>query len=386
MNIHEYQAKKILKDNGAPVLNGFVISKISEIENKLIQLRGKKFVLKAQIHAGGRGKAGGIKLVEGIDKVKDEAKKMFGKILVTHQTGLKGKEVKKLYIEEASNISAEFYLSCLVDRASSKIAFISSTKGGVDIEKVAKENPEEIITTKIDPTEEIKDKQIEQIIKPFNLDEKQKIEGKKLIYSLLKILKDKDASLVEINPLIITTEGKIICLDAKMNFDDNAMFRQPEIFKLRDLNEEDPKEIEAKKYDLAYIKLNGSIGCMVNGAGLAMATMDIIKLYGKEPANFLDVGGGASKEKVSAAFKLILSDKNVKAILINIFGGIMRCDVLAQGVVDAAKESKLSIPLIVRLAGTNFTEGKAILDKSGLKILSATDLNDAAKKVVEAIK
>ena len=386
MNIHEYQAKKILKDNGAPVLNGFVISKISEIENKLIQLRGKKFVLKAQIHAGGRGKAGGIKLVEGIDKVKDEAKKMFGKILVTHQTGLKGKEVKKLYIEEASNISAEFYLSCLVDRASSKIAFISSTKGGVDIEKVAKENPEEIITTKIDPTEEIKDKQIEQIIKPFNLDEKQKIEGKKLIYSLLKILKDKDASLVEINPLIITTEGKIICLDAKMNFDDNAMFRQPEIFKLRDLNEEDPKEIEAKKYDLAYIKLNGSIGCMVNGAGLAMATMDIIKLYGKEPANFLDVGGGASKEKVSAAFKLILSDKNVKAILINIFGGIMRCDVLAQGVVDAAKESKLSIPLIVRLAGTNFTEGKAILDKSGLKILSASDLNDAAKKTVEAIK
>ncbi len=386
MNIHEYQAKKILKDNGAPVLNGFVISKISEIKNKLIQLKGKKFVLKAQIHAGGRGKAGGIKLVEGIDKVKDEAEKMFGKILVTHQTGPKGKEVKKLYIEEASNISAEFYLSCLVDRASSKIAFISSTKGGVDIEKVAKENPEEIITTKIDPTEKIKDKQIEQIIKPFNLNEKQKIEGKKLIYSLFKILKDKDASLVEINPLIVTTEGKIICLDAKMNFDDNAMFRQPEIFKLRDLNEEDPKEIEAKKYDLAYIKLNGSIGCMVNGAGLAMATMDIIKLYGKEPANFLDVGGGASKEKVSAAFKLILSDKNVKAILINIFGGIMRCDVLAQGVVDAAKESKLSIPLVVRLAGTNFTEGKAILDKSGLKILSATDLNDAAKKTVEAIK
>ena len=386
MNIHEYQAKKILKDNGAPVLNGFVISKISEIENKLIQLRGKKFVLKAQIHAGGRGKAGGIKLVEGIDKVKDEAKKMFGKILVTHQTGLKGKEVKKLYIEEASNISAEFYLSCLVDRASSKIAFISSTKGGVDIEKVAKENPEEIITTKIDPTIEIKKEQVDQIIKPFNLNEEQKREGKKLIFSLFKILKDKDASLIEINPLIITTEGKIICLDAKMNFDDNAMFRQPEILKLRDLDEEDPKEIEAKKYDLAYIKLNGSIGCMVNGAGLAMATMDIIKLYGEEPANFLDVGGGASKEKVSAAFKLILSDKNVKAILINIFGGIMRCDVLAQGVVDAAKESKLNIPLVVRLAGTNFTEGKAILDKSGLKILSASDLNDAAKKTVEAIK
>ena len=371
MNIHEYQAKKILKDNGAPVSNGFVISSTSEIENKLIQLKGKKFVLKAQIHAGGRGKAGGIRLVEGIDRIKDEAEKMFGKVLVTHQTGPKGKEVKKLYIEEASNIAKEFYLSCLVDRASSKIAFISSTKGGVDIEKVAKENPEEIITTKINPTEEIKNEQIEQIIKPFNFNEEQKREGKKLIHSLFKIL---------------TTESKIICLDAKMNFDDNAMFRQPEIFELRDLNEEDPKEIEAKNYDLAYIKLNGSIGCMVNGAGLAMATMDIIKFYGEEPANFLDVGGGASKEKVSAAFKLILSDKNVKAILINIFGGIMRCDVLAQGVVDAAKESELSIPLVVRLAGTNFTEGKAILDKSGLKILSASDLNDAAKKVVEAIK
>ena len=386
MNIHEYQAKKILKDNGAPVSNGFVISSTSEIENKLIQLKGKKFVLKAQIHAGGRGKAGGIRLVEGIDRIKDEAEKMFGKVLVTHQTGPKGKEVKKLYIEEASNIAKEFYLSCLVDRASSKIAFISSTKGGVDIEKVAKENPEEIITTKINPTEEIKNEQIEQIIKPFNFNEEQKREGKKLIHSLFTILKDKDASLIEINPLIITTESKIICLDAKMNFDDNAMFRQPEIFELRDLNEEDPKEIEAKNYDLAYIKLNGSIGCMVNGAGLAMATMDIIKFYGEEPANFLDVGGGASKEKVSAAFKLILSDKNVKAILINIFGGIMRCDVLAQGVVDAAKESELRIPLVVRLAGTNFTEGKAILDKSGLKILSASDLNDAAKKVVEAIK
>ena len=386
MNIHEYQAKKILKDNGAPVSNGFVISSTSEIENKLIQLKGKKFVLKAQIHAGGRGKAGGIRLVEGIDRIKDEAEKMFGKVLVTHQTGPKGKEVKKLYIEEASNIAKEFYLSCLVDRASSKIAFISSTKGGVDIEKVAKENPEEIITTKINPTEEIKNEQIEQIIKPFNFNEEQKREGKKLIHSLFTILKDKDASLIEINPLIITTESKIICLDAKMNFDDNAMFRQPEIFELRDLNEEDPKEIEAKNYDLAYIKLNGSIGCMVNGAGLAMATMDIIKFYGEEPANFLDVGGGASKEKVSAAFKLILSDKNVKAILINIFGGIMRCDVLAQGVVDAAKESELSIPLVVRLAGTNFTKGKAILDKSGLKILSASDLNDAAKKVVEAIK
>ena len=385
MNIHEYQAKKILKDNGAPVSNGFVISKISEIENKLIQLKGKKFVLKAQIHAGGRGKAGGIKLVDGIDKLKDEAKKMFGKVLITHQTGSKGKEIKKLYIEEASDIDKEFYLSCLVDRASSKIAFISSTKGGVDIEKVAKENPEEIITTKIDPTIEIKKEQVDQIIKPFNLNEEQKREGKKLIFSLFKILKDKDASLIEINPLIITTEGKIICLDAKMNFDDNAMFRQPEILKLRDLDEEDPKEIEAKKYDLAYIKLNGSIGCMVNGAGLAMATMDIIKLYGEEPANFLDVGGGASKEKVSEAFKIILTDKNVKGILVNIFGGILRCDELAKGLVAAAKEIKLNVPLVIRLSGTNHKEGIKILEDSNLKILPASDLDEAAKKIVEAI-
>ena len=387
MNIHEHQAKKILKEFGAPVSDGVVILDTNELKNELGKLKGKEFVLKAQIHAGGRGKAGGVKLIKDVSDLEAEAKNMMGKTLVTHQTGPEGKKVKRLYIEEASDIDKEFYLSCLIDRETSKIAFISSTEGGMDIEKVAKETPNKIITHKIDlnnsgPSTD----EINNIISIFNLDEDQKKAAESLIKSLYRIIIEKDASLIEINPLIITKNGKLLCLDAKMNFDDNAIFRRPEILKLRDLNEEDPAEIEASKHDLAYIKLNGSIGCMVNGAGLAMATMDIIKLYGEEPANFLDVGGGASKEKVSAAFKLILSDKNVEGILINIFGGIMRCDVLAQGVVDAAKEINLSVPLVVRLAGTNFKEGKEILDKSELKILSASDLNDAAKKIVEAIK
>ena len=387
MNIHEHQAKKILKDFGAPVSNGVVILNLNEINEKITKLKSKKFVLKAQIHAGGRGKAGGVKLIKNIQDLEKEAKEMMGKILVTHQTGPEGKTVKRLYIEEASDIQKEFYLSCLVDRESSKIAFISSTEGGMDIEKVAHETPKKIITNKLElknsgPSTE----EIENIISLFNLNSDQKNSATNLIKSLYKIVLEKDATLIEINPLIITKQNNLICLDAKMNFDDNAIFRRPDILKLRDLNEEDPAEIEASKHELAYIKLNGSIGCMVNGAGLAMATMDIIKLYGKEPANFLDVGGGASKEKVAAAFKLILSDENVKGILINIFGGIMRCDVLAQGVVDAAKEINLSVPLVVRLAGTNFKEGKEILDKSNLKILSASDLNDAAKKIVEVIK
>jgi len=386
MNIHEHQAKKILKDFGASVSSGVVIYNLEEIEKKIKNLKTKKFVLKAQIHAGGRGKAGGVKLVEGVEELLREAKVMFGKILVTHQTGPEGKEVKRLYIEEASDIKKEFYLSCLVDRESSKIAFISCTEGGIDIEKVARDTPEKIITTKVDIAENVNEESVSKIIEPFNLNEQQKKVASKLIQSLNRILQDKDCSLIEINPLIISKEEKLICLDAKMNFDDNALFRRPDILELRDLNEEEPAEIEASKHDLAYIKLNGSIGCMVNGAGLAMATMDIIKLYGKEPANFLDVGGGATKEKVSAAFKLILSDKNVKGILINIFGGIMRCDVIAQGVIDAAKEMNLTVPLVVRLAGTNFKEGKEILEKSSLKILSANDLNDAAKKIVEAIK
>ena len=387
MNIHEHQAKEILKEFGAPVSNGVVIFSTNEIKKKILQLKSKEFVLKAQIHAGGRGKAGGVKLIKKDTDLEEEAKKMMGKILVTHQTGPEGKEVKRLYIEEASDISKEFYLSCLIDRETSKIAFISSTEGGMDIEKVAYETPNKIITNKIDLRNEgPNSKETEKIISIFKFNEKQKIIASKLIKSLYNIIIKKDATLIEINPLIITKSEELICLDAKMNFDDNAIFRRPEILELRDLNEEDPAEVEASKHDLAYIKLNGSIGCMVNGAGLAMATMDIIKLYGKEPANFLDVGGGATKEKVTAAFKLILSDKNVKGILINIFGGIMRCDVLAQGVVDAAKEINLSVPLVVRLAGTNFKEGKEILDKSNLKILSASDLNDAAKKIVEAIK
>ena len=387
MNIHEHQAKEILKEFGAPVSNGVVILSIDDINKEITKLKSKEFVLKAQIHAGGRGKAGGVKLIKNIDDLENEAKKMMGKVLITHQTGPEGKKVKRLYVEEASDISKEFYLSCLVDRETAKIAFISSTEGGMDIEKVAAESPEKIITKKVEFKQEGPcKKEIEEIISVFNFNDIQKQTASNLVKSLYKIILEKDASLIEINPLIINKENKIICLDAKMNFDDNAIFRRPEILKLRDLNEEDPAEIEASKHDLAYIKLNGSIGCMVNGAGLAMATMDIIKLYGKEPANFLDVGGGASKEKVAAAFKLILSDKNVKGILINIFGGIMRCDVLAQGVVDAVKEINLSVPLVVRLAGTNFKEGKEILEKSDLKILSASDLNDAAKKIVEALR
>ena len=387
MNIHEYQAKEILKEFGAPISNGVAIFSIDEIEEKITKLKSKEFVLKAQIHAGGRGKAGGVKLIKDILNLEQEAKKMMGKVLVTHQTGPEGKQVKRLYIEEASDISKEFYLSCLIDRETSKIAFISSTEGGMDIEKVASETPKKIITNKIDLKDDgPNEKEIEKIISIFQFNDEQKKIATKLIKALYTITVKKDANLIEINPLIITKTNKIICLDAKMNFDDNAIFRRPEILKLRDFDEEDPAEVEASKNDLAYIKLNGSIGCMVNGAGLAMATMDIIKLYGKEPANFLDVGGGATKEKVSAAFKLILSDKNVKGILINIFGGIMRCDVLAQGVIEAAKEINLSVPLVVRLAGTNFKEGKEILEKSNLKILSASDLNDAAKKIVEAIE
>ena len=385
MNIHEYQAKKILRDYGVPISRGEIIFSEKEIEEKIKKLKSTKLVIKAQIHAGGRGKAGGVKVVTSLNEALKESKKMLGKVLITHQTGLKGKKVSKVYVEEASEIKNEFYLSCLVDRASSKIAFISSSEGGMDIEKVAKDTPDKIFTTKIDLKDKLDNAEIEKILKPFNFDHKKKNQGANILQAIYKILKEKDASLIEINPLIETKDNQIICLDAKMNFDDNAIFRREDISKLRDFDEEEPAEIEASKNDLAYIKLDGSIGCMVNGAGLAMATMDIIKIYGEEPANFLDVGGGASKEKVSAAFKLILSDKNVKGILINIFGGIMRCDILAQGVIEAAKETNLSVPLVVRLAGTNFKEGKEILDKSNLKILSASDLNDAAKKIVEAI-
>ncbi len=386
MNIHEHQAKKILKKYGATVPDGVYSFDVKDLIEKAKILKTDKYVLKAQIHAGGRGKAGGVKIVENIQNLEAEARKLLGKTLITHQTGPSGREVKRLYVEVSSEISKEFYLSCLVDRASSKIAFISSDQGGMDIEEVANKTPEKIITTKVDLNDEIADNDCKKIIKVFNLDDQASKQAASLIKSIYKMFIDTDANLVEINPLILTKDNNIVCLDAKMNFDDNALFKHPDILELRDINEEEDNEIEASKHDLAYIKLDGSIGCMVNGAGLAMATMDIIKLYGEEPANFLDVGGGASKEKVSAAFKIILSDKNVKGILINIFGGIMRCDVLAQGVVEAAKEIKIEVPLVVRLAGTNFEEGKKILDNSGIKIISASDLSDAAKKIVEAIK
>ena len=386
MNIHEHQAKQILKEYGVKVPQGVFAFTVDELIEKAKLLKTEKFVLKAQIHAGGRGKAGGVKILNNIEELTRASKELLGKRLVTPQTGSEGKEVKRLYVEESSNIEKEFYLSCLVDRSSAKIAFISSDQGGMDIEEVAKNNSEKIITTKINLNEDISNNECEEIIKIFNLKDNSKLEAISLIKSIYKMFLSTDASLVEINPLILTKDKKIVCLDAKINFDDNSLFRHPEIFELRDINEQDPTEAEASKHDLSYIKLDGNIGCMVNGAGLAMATMDIIKLYGEEPANFLDVGGGASKEKVSAALKIILSDKNVKGILINIFGGIMRCDVIALGVIEAAKEIKINVPLVVRLAGTNFLEGKKILDNSSLKIISAENLDDAAKKIVKAIK
>ena len=386
MNIHEHQAKKLLKKFGVPVPNGVVAFSVEEVIKKSKLLKTNKYVLKAQIHAGGRGKAGGIKILNNLDDLAKESSNMLGKFLKTHQTGPEGREVRRLYIEEATEIEKEFYLSCLIDRANSKIAFIASAQGGVDIEEVALKNPNKIITYRLDYKNKISDEETEKIVSIFNLKNSSKKQAQKIIQSVYQTLIKTDASLIEINPLVITKKGNVLCLDAKINFDDNGLYRHPEILNLRDLNEEDPIEIEASKHDLSYVKLNGKIGCMVNGAGLAMATMDIIKLHGEEPANFLDVGGGASKEKVSAAFKIILSDKSVKGILINIFGGIMRCDILAQGVVDAAKEIKISVPLVVRLAGTNFQEGKRILTSSDLKIISANNLEDAAKKIVKAIK
>ena len=386
MNIHEHQAKKLLKEFGAPVPNGVYGFSVDEILKKSKLLKTEKYVLKAQIHAGGRGKAGGITIANSLDELKLAANQLFGKILITHQTGPKGKKVERLYVEEASNIDKEFYLSCLVDRKSSKIAFISSVQGGMDIEETAIKTPEKIITTKVDFNNEISEADCEKIIRVFNLEYDAKDQGLELIKCIYKMFKEKDASLVEINPLILTKENNIVCLDAKVILDDNAIFRHPDHLELRDLKEEEPTEIEASKHGLSYIKLDGNIGCMVNGAGLAMATMDIIKLYGQTPANFLDVGGGASKEKVSSALKIILSDKNVKGILINIFGGIMRCDILATGVVEAAKEIKIDLPIVIRLAGTNVEEGNKILRESKLKIITASNLSDAAEKIVEIVK
>ena len=387
MNIHEHQAKDLLRHFGAPVSKGYVATSLEELKKLIKTLNpSKEYVVKAQIHAGGRGKAGGVKIAKNLDDVENYFKKMFNKVLITHQTGPSGKTVKRVYIEESSEIKNELYLSCLVDRGKGSVTFISSSEGGMDIENVAKVSPQRIVKVSLDFDENLSEEKLIKILNPFKLDQKNLKDGKQIVNSILKIILEKDATLIEINPLIINKDNRLICLDAKINFDDNALYRQPDILNLRDLNEEEASEIEASKYDLAYIKLNGNIGCMVNGAGLAMATMDIIKLYGEEPANFLDVGGGATKEKVSAAFKLILDDENVKGILINIFGGIMRCDVLAQGLIEAANEMNLKIPLVVRLAGTNQKEGKKILNDSGLKILSANDLNDAAKKIVKAIK
>ena len=385
MNIHEYQAKELFSTYNIPVSTGAVAFTKDEIEMAVSKVSGPTWVVKAQIHAGGRGKGGGVKVVSSAADAVVEAKKMFGMNLVTPQTGPEGKLVQRLYIENGSDIKKELYLSCLVDRATSKVAFIVSKMGGMDIEKVAEETPNEITTVYIEPSDGVTADNVTKIADSLNLTGSLLSELDSLIKNLYKFFIEKDASLLEINPLIITETEKLICLDAKVNFDDNALYRHPEIIELRDPNEEDEYEIEAAKYDLAYIKLDGSIGCMVNGAGLAMASLDIIKLYGGEPANFLDVGGGASKEKVTSAFKIILSDPGVKGILVNIFGGIMRCDIIADGIVAAAKELQINVPLVVRLEGTNVEEGKNILNNSGIDIVSATDLDDAAKKIVELV-
>jgi succinyl-CoA synthetase beta subunit len=386
MNIHEYQAKQVLGSFGVPVPRGHVAFTADEAVKAAEDLGGPVWVVKAQIHAGGRGKGGGVKLVKSIDEVRAEATRMLGMTLVTHQTGPEGKEVGRVYIEEGSDIARELYLSALVDRATSRISFIASTEGGMDIEEVAEKTPEKIITISVDPASGISGHHARQIAFALGLEGAQVKQANALIANLYQAFVEKDMSLLEINPLVVTGAGDLICLDAKMNFDSNALYRQSDIVELRDLAEEDPAEIEASKYDLSYIKLDGKIGCMVNGAGLAMATMDIIKLYGSEPANFLDVGGGATKEKVTEAFKIILSDDSVEGILVNIFGGIMRCDIIADGVVAAAKELSLDVPLVVRLEGTNVDEGKEIMANSGLPIIAADDLNDAAEKIVAAVK
>ena len=385
MNIHEHQAKELFDGYDIPVSKGSVAYEKSQINEAVGKVKGPIWVVKAQIHAGGRGKGGGVKVVSSKEEAVNEAEKMFGMTLITPQTGLAGKEVKRIYIENGSDIKKELYLSCLLDRATSKVAFIVSKMGGMDIEAVAKDTPENITTVQIEPSIGVTENDINTISKAFEL--KKDLEGQlsDLIKNMYKFFLEKDASLVEVNPLIITETDKLLCLDAKVNFDDNALYRHPEIEKLRDENEEDEYEREASKFDLAYIKLDGNIGCMVNGAGLAMASLDIIKMYGGEPANFLDVGGGASKEKVSSAFKIILSDKGVKGILVNIFGGIMRCDIIAEGIVAAAKELEISVPLVVRLEGTNVDEGKKILDNSSIEIISANDLDDAAKKIVKLV-
>ncbi len=385
MNIHEYQAKQVLARFGVPVPKGQFATTPDEAAAAFTALGKPKAVAKAQVHAGGRGKAGGVKLLTAASEVRDFAAKLLGKPLVTHQTGPEGRVVRRVYVEEASEVARELYLGMLVDRKAGAVSVIASTEGGMDIEEVAAKTPEKILTEPINPMLGVAGYQARKIAFALGLKDKQVGQFAALLGSLYRAFIETDASLIEINPLVVTTDGRVICLDAKMSFDDNGLFRHADIRELRDANEEDPAETEAAKYDLSYVHLDGNIGCMVNGAGLAMATMDIVKIYGAEPANFLDVGGGASTEKVAAAFRILLADKRVKGVLINIFGGIMRCDVLAQGVVEAAKQVKLNVPLVVRMEGTNVEEGKKILAASGIKVIAASDMADAARRIVKEI-
>jgi succinyl-CoA synthetase beta subunit len=386
MNIHEYQAKAVLRDFAVPVPRGLPAFTVEDAVKAAHQLGGPVWVVKAQIHAGGRGKAGGVKVVKSIDDVQREAARLLGSTLITHQTGPSGKQVSRLYVEEGSAIDKEFYLSALVDRATARVAFVVSTEGGMDIEEVAHKTPEKIMTFSVDPVTGVMPHHGRRVAKALGLKGDLAKQAESVVAKLYAAFVAKDMALLEINPLVVTKSGQLICLDAKVGFDDNALYRQSDIVALRDVTEEDAKEIEASKYDLNYVALDGTIGCMVNGAGLAMATMDIIKLYGASPANFLDVGGSATKDKVAAAFKIITSDPNVNGILVNIFGGIMRCDVIAEGVVAAVKDSGLKVPLVVRLEGTNVELGKKIIAESGLNVVSADDLDDAAQKIVKAVK
>ena len=396
MNIHEYQAKALLRQYGAPVSDGRVVMKADEAKTAAGELDGPLWVVKAQIHAGGRGKGsfkeaeagekGGVRLAKSVEEAEELTRQMLGRTLVTHQTGPAGKQVNRIYIEDGSDIARELYLALLVDRQTSRVSFVASTEGGMDIEEVAASTPEKIVSFSVDPASGLSDFHGRRVAFALGLEGAQVKQCVALVKNLYRMFIERDMEMLEINPLIVTPEGQIKCLDAKMGFDNNALYRQPDVLSLRDETEEDPKELEASKYDLNYIALDGEIGCMVNGAGLAMATMDIIKLYGAEPANFLDVGGGATKEKVTEAFKIITSDPNVKGILVNIFGGIMRCDIIAEGIIAAVKEVGLQVPLVVRLEGTNVDLGKKIIAESGLNVIAADDLKDGAQKIVKAVK
>ena len=386
MNIHEYQAKAILREFSVPVPRGIAAFTTADAEKAANELGGPVWVVKAQIHAGGRGKAGGVKVVKSVTEVKREAERMLGSILVTHQTGPHGRQVRRVYIEEGSAIEREYYLSALVDRSTSRVAFVASTEGGMDIEEVAHNTQDKIVSFSVDPVTGFMPHHARRVARVLGFNREQTKQAEDMLPKLYQAFLAKDMSLLEINPLVVTKSGQLICLDAKIAFDDNALYRHTDVMALRDINEEDEKEIQASRHDLNYVALDGTIGCMVNGAGLAMATMDIIKLYGETPANFLDVGGSATKEKVAAAFKIITSDHNVKGILINIFGGIMKCDVIAEGVVAAVKEVGLRVPLVVRLEGTNVELGKKIIGQSNLDVTSADDLDDAAQKIVAAVR